>query len=144
MPAVGSPSGSGDSAADGYNGVMFNHDTPPQKAAELKAAADTEAQARAACDAFEIEYEPLTPVLDVKEAYAQQDRLVHEQLGQYFGVADGNGVLVWEVEKGSAADKAGVKAGDVLSTIGKKKEDSLMALMLMSRLLWLTTSRKCW
>lgn len=48
-------------------------------------------------------------------------RELNEQLGQYFGVNDGNGVLVWEVEKGSAAEKAGVKAGDVISTIGKKK-----------------------
>jgi membrane-associated protease RseP (regulator of RpoE activity) len=48
-------------------------------------------------------------------------RELNEQLGQYFGVSDGKGVLVWEVEKGSAAEKAGVKAGDVISTIGKKK-----------------------
>ncbi|MCX6134194.1 MAG: PDZ domain-containing protein [Ignavibacteriales bacterium] len=48
-------------------------------------------------------------------------RELNEQLGQYFGVAEGAGVLVWEVEKGSAADKAGVKAGDVISTVGKKK-----------------------
>jgi C-terminal processing protease CtpA/Prc len=52
-------------------------------------------------------------------------RELNEQLGQYFGVTDGNGVLVWEVEKGSAAEKAGVKAGDVISTIGKKKIKSL-------------------
>ncbi len=48
-------------------------------------------------------------------------RELNEQLGQYFGVSEGSGVLVWEVEKGSAADKAGVRAGDVLTTIGKKK-----------------------
>jgi membrane-associated protease RseP (regulator of RpoE activity) len=48
-------------------------------------------------------------------------RELNDQLGQYFGVPEGSGVLVWEVEKGSAADKAGVKAGDVLTTIGKKK-----------------------
>ena len=48
-------------------------------------------------------------------------RELNEQLGQYFGATDGAGVLVWEVEKGSAAEKAGVKAGDVISVVGKKK-----------------------
>jgi len=52
-------------------------------------------------------------------------RELNDQLGQYFGVTEGNGVLVWEVGKGSAADKAGVKAGDVLTTVGKKKIKSL-------------------
>ena len=33
--------------------------------------------------------------------------------------------MVWEVEKGSAAEKAGVKAGDVITTIGKKKIHTL-------------------
>jgi C-terminal processing protease CtpA/Prc len=48
-------------------------------------------------------------------------RELNEQLGQYFGVAEGTGVLVWEVEKGSAAEKAGLKAGDVITVVGKKK-----------------------
>jgi hypothetical protein len=52
-------------------------------------------------------------------------RELNEQIGQYFGVPEGSGVLVWEVEKGSAAEKAGVKAGDVLTTVGKKKIKSL-------------------
>ncbi len=52
-------------------------------------------------------------------------RELNEQLGQYFGVMEGNGVLVWEVEKGSAAEKAGVKAGDVVAMIGKKKIKNL-------------------
>ena len=38
-------------------------------------------------------------------------RQLNEQLAQYFGVTEGSGVLVWEVAKGSAAEKAGVKAG---------------------------------
>jgi serine protease Do len=41
---------------------------------------------------------------------------VDSQLAQYFGVKQG--VLVRSVRKGSAADKAGLKAGDVLTTIG--------------------------
>jgi predicted metalloprotease with PDZ domain len=48
-------------------------------------------------------------------------RELNEQLGQYFGVTDGAGVLVWEVDKESAAEKAGVKAGDVITVVGKKK-----------------------
>jgi hypothetical protein len=36
------------------------------------------------------------------------------QLGDFFGVKNGNGVLIRSVEKGSRADKAGLKAGDVI------------------------------
>ncbi len=36
------------------------------------------------------------------------------QLGDFFGVKDGNGVLVRAVEKGSRAEKAGFRAGDVI------------------------------
>jgi membrane-associated protease RseP (regulator of RpoE activity) len=39
------------------------------------------------------------------------------QLGAYFGVKDGKGVLVREVSSGSAADKAGLKAGDCITKI---------------------------
>jgi hypothetical protein len=36
------------------------------------------------------------------------------QLGEFFGVKNGNGVLVRSVEKGSRAEKAGFHAGDVI------------------------------
>ena len=36
------------------------------------------------------------------------------QLGEFFGVKDGHGVLVRSVEKGSRGDKAGFRAGDVI------------------------------
>lgn len=36
------------------------------------------------------------------------------QLATYFGVKSGNGALVKSVERGSAAEKAGIKAGDVI------------------------------
>lgn len=39
---------------------------------------------------------------------------LNEQLGGYFGVKDGDGVLVKEVMEDSPADKAGIKAGDVI------------------------------
>ncbi len=41
-----------------------------------------------------------------------------KQLGAYFGAPEGKGVLVEEVEEGSAADKAGFKAGDVIVNAG--------------------------
>lgn len=37
-----------------------------------------------------------------------------DQLGDYFGVKDGEGALVTEVEEDSPAEKAGIKAGDVI------------------------------
>jgi predicted metalloprotease with PDZ domain len=40
------------------------------------------------------------------------------QLGEFFGARNGNGVLVRSVEKGSRADKAGLRAGDVLTRVG--------------------------
>ena len=43
---------------------------------------------------------------------------VDSQLAQYFGVK--RGVLVRSVEKGSAAEKAGLRAGDVVTAIGDR------------------------
>jgi serine protease Do len=48
-----------------------------------------------------------------------------EQLGQYFGVKNGEGVLVRSVKKGSAADSAGLRAGDVIVKVdGEAVSDS--------------------
>ena len=44
-----------------------------------------------------------------------------EQLGKYFQVADGGGVLVAEIEPGSAAARAGLKAGDCITAINGQK-----------------------
>jgi len=50
---------------------------------------------------------------------------LNKQLGDYFGVADGKGVLVTAVSDDSPAAKAGVKAGDIIIDIdGEKVEDS--------------------
>jgi membrane-associated protease RseP (regulator of RpoE activity) len=47
------------------------------------------------------------------------------QLGDFFGAKDGQGVLVRSVEKGSGADKAGFRAGDVIVKInGEPIRDS--------------------
>jgi len=43
------------------------------------------------------------------------------QLGDYFGVKNGEGLLVRSVQKGSAADSAGLRAGDVIVRVGDQK-----------------------
>jgi serine protease Do len=52
-----------------------------------------------------------------------------EQLGSYFGVKDGQGVLVTEVADDSAAAKAGLKAGDVILEIDDQKVKDINDLM---------------
>ncbi len=42
------------------------------------------------------------------------------QLGEFFGAKDGRGVLVRSVEKGSRAEKAGFRAGDVIVRVDKE------------------------
>src|ERR1700678_4551136 len=42
------------------------------------------------------------------------------QLGEFFGVKDGNGVLVRAVEKGSRGEKAGFRAGDVVVKVNNQ------------------------
>ena len=43
------------------------------------------------------------------------------QLGDFFGVKNGDGVLIRSVEKGSPAEKGGLKAGDVIVRVGAEK-----------------------
>jgi membrane-associated protease RseP (regulator of RpoE activity) len=47
-----------------------------------------------------------------------------KQLADYFGIADGKGVLVTSVSEDSPAAKAGVKAGDVITAIDGEAVDS--------------------
>jgi len=42
------------------------------------------------------------------------------QLGEFFGVKSGNGVLIRSVEKGSRAEKAGFRAGDVVVKVNEQ------------------------
>jgi len=42
------------------------------------------------------------------------------QLGEFFGVKNGDGVLIRSVEKGSRAEKAGFRAGDVIVKVNKQ------------------------
>jgi len=50
------------------------------------------------------------------------------QLGAYFGAPEGEGILVREVNAGSAAEKAGVKAGDVITSINGERLHGLSEL----------------
>lgn len=50
------------------------------------------------------------------------------QLAEFFGVKQGKGVLISEVTKGGAADKAGLKAGDVIVAVNGKEVGSTDAL----------------
>lgn len=65
------------------------------------------------------------PDIQVMSVYPSRAGLVVEsltpQLAEYFGSKDGSGALVRSVEKGSPADAAGFKAGDVIVRIGDQK-----------------------
>ncbi|HWP82359.1 MAG TPA: PDZ domain-containing protein [Bacteroidota bacterium] len=50
---------------------------------------------------------------------------LNDQLAEYFQVPPGEGVLIQRVEKKSAAEKAGLKAGDVILRIGTKSVDEV-------------------
>jgi len=56
----------------------------------------------------------------VRSAGMMVDNLT-PQLGEFFGVKAGQGVLVRSVEKGSAAEAAGLKAGDVIVKVDTEK-----------------------
>jgi serine protease Do len=47
------------------------------------------------------------------------------QFGSYFGAPDGEGVLVREVNSGSPAEKAGMKSGDVITSVDGDRVRSL-------------------
>jgi len=64
---------------------------------------------------FDIQVPTFTPALGV-----QVDN-VGQQLGDYFGVRNGEGLLVRSVEKGSPAEKGGMKAGDVITRADNEK-----------------------
>jgi serine protease Do len=55
------------------------------------------------------------------------------QLGTYFGAPDGTGILVREVRPGMAAEKAGLKAGDVIVKVDGKPVRTLADLRTQLR-----------
>jgi serine protease Do len=71
---------------------------------------------------------PMVPPMEWNGAWmAGQPRLgidaedLNGQLGTFFGAPDGEGILVREVNPGSAAEKAGVKAGDVITSVNGER-----------------------
>lgn len=72
---------------------------------------------------------PSTPMIfDFDHHFGQvyvgiQMQALNEQLGEYFGVKDGDGVLIQEVEEDSPAEKAGMKAGDVILSVDSEQID---------------------
>ena len=58
---------------------------------------------------------------------------VGDQLGEYFGLDGRDGVLVTSVEEDSPADKAGLKAGDVILSLGGEPVDGTGELALAVR-----------
>jgi membrane-associated protease RseP (regulator of RpoE activity) len=64
---------------------------------------------------FDVQITTYTPSLGV------QIESLNQQLREYFGVKDGGGLLVKSVEKGSAGEKAGLKAGDVITRAENEK-----------------------
>jgi serine protease Do len=74
------------------------------------------------------------PDLDFNVMFAGAPRLgisaddLTPQLASYFGVKQGKGVLVREVEDGTPAQKAGLKAGDVIVRAGGTEVDSVADL----------------
>jgi serine protease Do len=61
-------------------------------------------------------------------ALGVQTESLTRQLGEYFGVKNGEGILIRSVEKGSAAEKAGLKAGDVIVRADNEKLTDRMDL----------------
>jgi C-terminal processing protease CtpA/Prc len=53
---------------------------------------------------------------------------INEDLGPYFGVKEGEGVLVLGVTKGSPGEEMGIKAGDVITKVNGEKVGSVSDL----------------
>jgi len=62
----------------------------------------------------EIDVPSINVVVTQSERSGVMVENITPQLGEFFGVKNGNGVLVRSVEKGSRAEKAGLRAGDVI------------------------------
>ena len=78
---------------------------------------------------FEVPPTPVVPDIDIPvsvvvvHSSARSGLMVENltpQLGIFFGVKNGQGVLVRSVEKGSAAEKAGFRAGDVIVKVNNE------------------------
>jgi len=82
---------------------------------------------------------PIDVAMNVKDQLATHGRVqrgrlgigiqsVDKDLAQSFGLPDARGALVASVEPGSAADKAGIQAGDVVLSLDGKRIDDMADL----------------
>jgi C-terminal processing protease CtpA/Prc len=67
---------------------------------------------------------------------------LNTDLGSYFGISDGKGVLITEVLKETPAEKAGLKAGDVITKVGERRVDLVNALRDADQKVKLTVMRQ--
>jgi C-terminal processing protease CtpA/Prc len=68
---------------------------------------------------------PVIRMFETRQFFGLRLMELNKQLGEYFGAPEGEGVLVEEVVKESSAEKAGIKAGDVILKIGKRSINDL-------------------
>lgn len=68
---------------------------------------------------------PDVPIFSCNRILGLQLLTLNDQLGEYFGAPNNEGVLVEEVEHKSTAEKAGFKAGDIIFRIGNKTVDAV-------------------
>lgn len=69
------------------------------------------------------------PVMEKKAWLGVRSENLNDQLREFFGVKDESGVLVKEVIKDSPAEKAGIKAGDVIIRVADRKITSTRDLV---------------
>ena len=102
-------------------------------AAKLESAPGTAWESRVEIPRFEMP-EVRIPNFDFNLMFAGGPRLgisadeLTPQLAEYFGVKEGKGVLVREVKHGTPAQKAGLKAGDVIVRVGDSEVGSVADL----------------
>jgi len=85
-----------------------------------------EAPARSRARKFSVRVAPpIISVLAMSDIWGMKLMDLNPQLAAYFGVKGDGGVLVTEVKDESPAAKGGVKAGDIILTVGKKSVEEV-------------------
>jgi len=65
----------------------------------------------------------LNGMFNMRPRLGVRTQKMNSDLGSYFGGTNGRGALVVEVIEGSAADRAGLRAGDVITAVGNANVD---------------------
>lgn len=79
------------------------------------------------------EFHPEISVMIKTSRLGIEGQSLSKQLGEYFGAPNGEGVLVASVDKDSAAEKAGIKAGDVIIKLDGEKVTGMRDLRNLLR-----------